>query len=104
MDDLDKRIEQAQKNIKEKEESSLKDINLSKNQDEIEDGKGARAGSEFLASVFAGAFLGYAIDWYFSSSPWGLMFFIVMGFVSAVFRANAAMKEENKQSSKKNDE
>lgn len=56
--------------------------------------KGARAGSEFLANVFAGGLIGFGIDWFFKTQPWGMLFFLIMGFVSAVFRANAAMKDE----------
>ncbi len=59
--------------------------------------KSARAGSEFLANIFAGAILGYGIDWYFETLPWGMIFFIIMGFISGVYRANAAMKESYKE-------
>lgn len=65
------------------------------NQGEDEHGKGSRAAGEFLASVIAGGILGYGVDWLFGTLPWGLLFFLIMGFVSAVYRANAAMKEEN---------
>ncbi len=99
MDDLDKRIEQARKNSEEK----LPILDQKSTEDDNEtDNKGARAGSEFLASVFAGAFIGFGIDWFFSSTPWGMMFFILMGFVSAVMRANAAMKAANEETTGKN--
>lgn len=57
--------------------------------------RSGRAGSELLANVFAGAFLGYLIDKFFSTAPWGLIAMMVLGFVSGVLRANAAMKKNN---------
>ena len=57
--------------------------------------KSAAAGSIFLSSVIGGGLLGYGIDWFFGTLPWGLLFFIVMGFVSAVIQANAAMKKDD---------
>ncbi len=55
--------------------------------------KSARAGSEFMAAVTGGAVLGYGIDWFFSSLPWGMIVFITLGFVTGVYRANEAMKK-----------
>lgn len=81
--------------------SRIKDANkksdLSHTDENIENdssNKNSRVGSEFLGSVAGGAILGYGIDWYFNTLPWGFLFFLVMGFVSAVYRANAAMQNE----------
>lgn len=52
-------------------------------------------GSEFLALVISGALLGYGIDRFFSTAPWGMIFMILMGFVAGVYRANAAMKKND---------
>lgn len=57
--------------------------------------RSARAGSEFLASVFAGGLIGYGIDWFFNTLPWGMIGFIIIGFISGVYRANAAIKASN---------
>lgn len=58
----------------------------------------SQAGSEFLASVLGGAILGYGIDWFFNTLPWGMIAFIILGFVSGVYRANESMKKnEEKQ-------
>lgn len=56
--------------------------------------KESRAGTEFLSSVIGGGILGYATDWLLGTLPWGLLFFLIMGFISAVYRANAAMRDE----------
>ncbi len=58
-------------------------------------GKGHNAAGEFLASVIAGGLLGYAIDRYFETSPWGLFFFICLGFVSAAIRATKAATKDD---------
>lgn len=57
----------------------------------------ARAGSEFLASVFAATLIGYGIDTFFNSKPWGMIGFMMVGFITAVYRANATMQENNKK-------
>ena len=66
MDDLDKRIEAARKNNEERIPSL--DQKIPEDEEPEEVSKGARAGSEFLASVFAGAIIGFGVDWLFSST------------------------------------
>ncbi len=87
LDKLDKKVQEARK------DSQVNQVDFDNVEEESPEAiKSARAGSEFLASVFAGAFIGFGIDWYFSTTPWGVIAFILIGFVSAVYRANAAMK------------
>lgn len=81
LDDLDERIAKARSG---------------KNEDEAEHPpKTPPPGSEFLALVISGALLGYGIDRFFSTAPWGMIFMILMGFVAGVYRANAAMKKND---------
>ncbi|MCB1784322.1 MAG: AtpZ/AtpI family protein [Alphaproteobacteria bacterium] len=54
---------------------------------------GAQAGSEFLALVISGGLLGFGIDYFFHTTPWGIIFMLVMGFVAAVYRANDTTKK-----------
>jgi ATP synthase protein I len=56
----------------------------------------SRVGYEFLAHVIAGGLIGYGIDKLFDTMPWGIMFMIIMGFVSGIYRANKVMKKNNK--------
>ena len=56
----------------------------------------SRVGYEFLAHVIAGGLIGYALDKVFDTMPWGIMFMIIMGFVSGIYRANKVMKKNNK--------
>jgi len=92
--DLQKRAEEARP--KETSDEMLRKKNQENNENE------SHAGSEFLGTVIAGGLLGYGIDWYAGTTPWGMLFFIVMGFVSGVYRANAAMKQEYKTKAEKN--
>jgi ATP synthase protein I len=43
-----------------------------------------RLASEFAAGVLVGAGIGWGIDWLFGSSPWGLIVFLLLGFVAGV--------------------
>ncbi|MEM7651211.1 MAG: AtpZ/AtpI family protein [Pseudomonadota bacterium] len=54
---------------------------------------GMRTGSEFLASVIGAAILGYIIDRFAGTVPWGLLGCMVLGFVSATIRAQKAMNK-----------
>lgn len=40
--------------------------------------------SEFIAAIIVGAFLGYFFDRYVGTAPWGLIVFLLMGFVAGV--------------------
>jgi ATP synthase protein I len=46
--------------------------------------KGFRLSSELVAGVLVGAGLGWLIDHWFRTSPWGLMIFLLLGFAAGV--------------------
>ncbi|HML07509.1 MAG TPA: AtpZ/AtpI family protein [Xanthobacteraceae bacterium] len=46
--------------------------------------KGFRLSSELVAGVLVGAGLGWLIDRLFGISPWGLIVFLLLGFVAGV--------------------
>ncbi len=96
LDDIQRRAEKLRANAP--DEIFAEEEDEAENSPEAK--KSARAGSEFLANILAGALLGYGIDWYFETLPWGMIFFIVMGFISGVYRANAAMKESYEENDK----
>lgn len=86
---LDERIKAARTD---QEEYEVKQYGVSA--DETEGEKlGKRAAGEFLASVVAGFILGYVVDKYVGTAPAGLFFFMILGFVSGVFRANTITKK-----------
>lgn len=43
-----------------------------------------RLSSEFVAGVIAGGLVGWIVDYLFGSSPWGLIVFLLLGFVAGV--------------------
>ena len=43
-----------------------------------------RLSSEFIAGVVVGGGIGYAIDAFFGTSPWGLIVFFLLGFATAI--------------------
>ena len=43
-----------------------------------------RLSSEFIAGVVVGAVIGYTIDTLAGTSPWGLIIFLLLGFVAGV--------------------
>lgn len=53
---------------------------------------GMRAGSEFMAYVFSGAFVGWLIGTWFGNMPLWLILFMFLGFGMGVWRASQAMK------------
>lgn len=58
-----------------------------------DDSPGATAGAEFLALVISGGILGFGIDHFFHTTPWGIIFMLLMGFVAGVYRANDTAKK-----------
>jgi ATP synthase protein I len=46
--------------------------------------RGFRLSSELVAGVVVGAVIGWGIDRLFSTSPWGLIVFFLLGFVAGV--------------------
>ena len=46
--------------------------------------KGFRLSSELVAGVIVGAGLGWLIDHWFRTSPWGLTIFLLLGFAAGV--------------------
>ncbi len=46
--------------------------------------RGFRLSSELVAGVVVGAGIGWLIDRWFGTSPWGLMIFLLLGFAAGV--------------------
>ena len=56
-------------------------------------GAGLKYASEFSAAVIVGAFMGYMLDKYVGTSPWGLLGGIILGFSAGVLNVIRAAKE-----------
>lgn len=44
------------------------------------------AGMDFLSAIFVSVIIGYGLDWFFDTKPWGMIAMIVLGFVSGVYQ------------------
>lgn len=47
--------------------------------------RGFRLSTELVAGVLVGAFIGWALDKWLGTSPWGMMVFLLLGFAAGVF-------------------
>ena len=56
-------------------------------------GEGLKYASEFSAAIIAGAFLGYLVDKFAGSGPWGLLIGLLLGFCAGVMNVVRAAKE-----------
>lgn len=81
---LEERIAEARKDIEDKEDKYM-GVPL---EESDEDKKGKRAASEFLGAVISGSIIGILCDRTFQTEPWATLFFVTMGFVAGVYRAN----------------
>lgn len=59
---------------------------------------GFRLSSELVAGVLVGAALGWGFDRLLSTSPWGLIVFLLLGFVAGVINVMRAAGVMSKQS------
>ncbi len=48
-------------------------------------GKAVRLSAEFVGGPIVGAGLGWALDRALGSSPWGMIVFLMLGFVAGIF-------------------
>lgn len=44
--------------------------------------RGFQLSSEFVAGILVGGFVGWTIDYFAGSSPWGLIVFLLLGFAA----------------------
>lgn len=65
--------------------------------EENQDDQGHKSGYSFLATVIASGILGYAIDKFFPTAPWGLLGFLVIGIIYATYKAQKAMNPDTSE-------
>ncbi len=46
--------------------------------------KAFQLSTEFVAAIFVGALLGYLIDRFVGTTPWGMILFLLLGFVAGI--------------------
>jgi ATP synthase protein I len=52
--------------------------------------RGFRLSTELVAGVLVGAFIGWALDKWLGSSPWGMIVFLLLGFAAGVINVMRA--------------
>jgi ATP synthase protein I len=57
--------------------------------------RGFRLASEFVAAIIVGAGLGYLIDMFLPTRPWGLVVLLLLGFAAGVLNVVRATAEMN---------
>ena len=64
---------------------------------------GLRLSSELVAGVLVGALLGWGFDRFLSTSPWGLIVFLLLGFTAGVMNVMRSAGAMSKQSDRLKD-
>ncbi len=54
--------------------------------------KGYRLASEFVAGTLVGGLIGYGIDWLLGTLPFGLIFFLLLGFGAGILNMARAAR------------
>ena len=67
-----------------KDEAAEQKKTASSASDRREMSKGLKLSSEFMAAIFVGFMLGYLLDRFAGTGPWGLIVFILLGFCAGV--------------------
>lgn len=56
-------------------------------------GNAFRLSSEFISAILVGTAIGYGIDWLAGTSPWGMIVFLMLGFVAGILNVLRASGE-----------
>ncbi len=52
-----------------------------------------RLGTEMMVSIFLGSVMGYAVDHFFETKPWGLVVGVLMGGIAGMLNVYRAAQE-----------
>lgn len=77
-DELARKIREAQQ----RQRQNVSQDPAATDVDKSESGKAFRAGTDLVAALAVGIFLGYWVDQWLGSKPWGLIFFVFLGFAA----------------------
>jgi ATP synthase protein I len=78
-DDLEERIAKAR--ALSERQGSVQDAPVSDAESKRSMGIGLRVGSQFVSALLAGGFLGWLVDRWFGTAPFGLLILLLVGFV-----------------------
>lgn len=85
-DDLEQRRKQLSAKLAKKQRDDAVETAREKQSEESRKGMalGLKISSEFIAAIAVGAMLGYLIDRFAGTSPWGLIILLLLGFCAGV--------------------
>ncbi len=92
--DLQSRVDAAQNSHRDKHEDGPTNTQ----------GLAVRLSSDFTAGILMGGLLGWGVDRVFGTSPWGLIIFLGLGFVTAVRLAIRSAEEINRRAQESADD
>ena len=82
--DLDERLDSLGKRLQQERTQIERAKNPGKPSDGKEISQAFRLSSEFIAAILVGAALGYAIDYWLGTAPWGMIILLMLGFCAAI--------------------
>lgn len=92
-DGLEQRREALSAKLAARERSEAVETAREKQSEESRKGMalGLKISSEFIAAIAVGTMLGYLIDRFAGTTPWGMIIFLLLGFCAGVLNVLRAM-------------
>lgn len=88
--DLDGRRAELEKRLAEKREQAQSAAKRSGGGDQSGMGQAVKLSSEFIAGVVVGAALGWGVDYLAGTRPFGLIVFLLLGFLAGILNVMRA--------------
>ncbi len=90
-DSLDERLNDLGERLAEQRKSAHVDGDHTRGADKSAYSLAIKVSSEFVAGIIAGGLIGYLIDIFAGSSPWGMIVFLLLGFCAAILNVMRAL-------------
>lgn len=88
---LEERLERLNQKIAQSKTERAEAENPAPQTDKRQMAQAFRLSSEFIAAIVVGALLGYGIDAFFGTSPFGLLVFLLLGFAAGILNVLRAV-------------
>lgn len=97
-DDLSERRDQLNRTLEARRRQDDLAEHKARNSDNSGFGQALKLSTEFVAGVLVGAGIGWFLDQWLGTSPWGLIVFLLLGFVAGVLNVlrSAGMMAEHR--------
>ena len=86
-DDLADRLDNLDARLQATKQQHSADVDVEKPRSSSGLALGLRLGTEFVVAVLVGAGIGFTIDSYAGTSPWGMIVLLLLGFCAGVLNA-----------------